>query len=372
MSRIGGSVLRVGGIMASAALAAMLCLTAARASLITLGTATPDLASQLMLRLFGETSDSSAAFSAARGDRVSESPLRDLAFRIAPASQPPSYIAEFAASPLARNGGEASSSASGIATLGAAFDSGIVRGVRFAPPVQSRDDVVRLSAPTPLTAAYQPVPPLPNISPGPGTVAFDSSPQATGQMGPLAASARLGPVQFQGHAEGSSTETPALSLRDNSSAAGANFLVRAGKRDINLDLSTQYEQLVRNDNNSFTAASSPTSAWLLPGADAPLAIPSYSDLNRVSVGAGVAVPVLRGLTLNLNYGIEHLYGGYGLPGLMNLDAVNNSYGGKLTFDIPDASKTLSISAYQERFSDSVLPINGSTQTHEDVNFTVKF
>jgi hypothetical protein len=52
--------------------------------------------------------------------------------------------------------------------------------------------------------------------------------------------------------------------------------------------------------------------------------------------------------------------------------VNNSYGGKLTFDIPDASKTLSISAYQERFSDSVLPISGSTQTHEDVNFTVKF
>jgi hypothetical protein len=57
---------------------------------------------------------------------------------------------------------------------------------------------------------------------------------------------------------------------------------------------------------------------------------------------------------------------------VNLDTINNSYGGRLTFNSPDASKSLSISAYQERFSDSVLPINGYTQTREDVNFTVKF
>jgi hypothetical protein len=70
--------------------------------------------------------------------------------------------------------------------------------------------------------------------------------------------------------------------------------------------------------------------------------------------------------------VQHLYGGYGLPGLVNLDAINNTYGGKLTFNVPDASKTLSISAYQDRFTDSLLPLNGSTQTREDVNFTVKF
>jgi hypothetical protein len=358
--------------MASAALAVVLCLGVARASVVTLAAPLPDLGSQLMLRLFGETSDSSAAFSAERGDRVSESPLRDLALQIEPSAQPANYVAQIAASSLAQSGDATTVITSGgLADLSAAFDSGLVRSVRFAPPAQTRDDdVVRLAAPAPVTAAYQPVPPLPNISPGPGTVAFDSSPAS--QNAPLASSARLGAVQFQGHAEGSSTETPALSLRDSASNAGADFLLRAGPRDINFNLSTQYEHLFRNDSNSFSAASSPTSAWELPNADAPLAIPSYSDLNRVSASAGVAVPVFRGLTLNLNYGIEHLYGGYGLPGLMNLDTVNNSYGGKLTFNIPDASKQLSISAYQERFSDSVLPINGSTQTHEDVNFTVKF
>jgi hypothetical protein len=358
--------------MASAALAVVLCLNVARPALITLAPSTPDLGSQLMLRVFGEASDSRSAFSAERGDRASESPLRDLALQISPAAQPASFSAELDATSLPRYAETVAMTGAGISDLADALDSALVRGVRFAPPAQPRDDVVKLAPPAPVTAAYEPVPPLPNISPGPGTVAFDSSSAAAVQPAAFAPATRVGTVQFQGHAEGSSTDAPGLSLRDNSSAAGANFLVRAGKRDINFNLTTQYEHLFRNDSNSFSAASNPTSPWQLPNADAPLAIPSYSDLNRMSVGAGVDVPVFRGLTLNLNYGIEHLYGGYGLPGLMNLDTINNSYGGKLTFDIPDTSKTLSISAYQERFSDSVLPINGSTQTHEDVNFTVKF
>jgi hypothetical protein len=359
--------------MASAALAFVLCLGAARAAVVSFAPATtPDLGPQLMMRVFGETSDSSAAFSAERGDRASESPLRALALQTTPAAQPVSFVAELAATSLANDAGETIAATNvGLSDLAAALDSGLARDVHFSPQGEPRDDIVRLAPPAPLTAAYQPVPPLPNISPGPGTVAFDSSAPAA-QTTTFAPAARLGSVQFQGHAEGSATDTPSLSLRDNSSAAGANFLVRAGQRDINFDVTTQYEHLLRNDSSSFAAAPNPTSPWELPNADAPLAIPNYSDLNRVSVGAGVAVPVFRGLTLNLNYGIEHLYGGYGLPGLMNLDTMNNSYGGKLTFNIPDASKTLSISAYQDRFSDSVLPINGSTQTHEDVNFTVKF
>ena len=41
-----------------------------------------------------------------------------------------------------------------------------------------------------------------------------------------------------------------------------------------------------------------------------------------------------------------MFGGYGLPGVTNLDAIDNSYGGKLTFEIPHSSSTLSISARQ--------------------------
>ena len=55
-----------------------------------------DLGSQLMLRLFGETSDSSASFAAAHGDRASESPLRELALQIHSADVKP-YLAGGAA-----------------------------------------------------------------------------------------------------------------------------------------------------------------------------------------------------------------------------------------------------------------------------------
>ena len=94
-------------------------------------------------------------------------------------------------------------------------------------------------------------------------------------------------------------------------------------------------------------------------------------MNRVSLGAAVAVPVVNGLTFNFNYAAQRLLGGYGLPGIANLDAIENSYGGKLTFTIPHSSSTLSISAHQDRYQDNILS-NGITQTRGDVNFTVKF
>jgi hypothetical protein len=89
------------------------------------------------------------------------------------------------------------------------------------------------------------------------------------------------------------------------------------------------------------------------------------------LGAGLAVPVFHGLTLKLNYDAQRLYGGYTLPGLVNLDAAN--YAGGLTYDIPYSSSSLSISAYQSRLGDSLLPpANGYTQNGGDLNFTVKF
>jgi hypothetical protein len=91
------------------------------------------------------------------------------------------------------------------------------------------------------------------------------------------------------------------------------------------------------------------------------------------LGAGLAVPVFHGLTLNLNYDAQRLYGGYTLPGLVDLDAVNNKYAGGLTYNIPYSSSSLSISAYQTRLGDSLLPpANGYTQNGGDLNFTVKF
>lgn len=374
------------GVVANAALAITLCCGVARAGF---APSAPriDLGSELMLRLFGETSDSTAAFAAAQGDRSGESPLHELALQIAPARERPSFTTSSDIAATWITGTSPAVPSVDLSSAAAALDAGLARsGVHFAPPSQSRDDVVTLMPSSALlTATYQPVAPAPDISPAPGTLAFGrpltSTPSLQSFEPPpspavpsfVPVAAQVAGVKFEGHLEGASSEASQLSLRDNSYGAGANFDVRAGRRDLSLNLNTQYERVSRNDLSTFsTSTLSSASSWQLPGADAPLAVPNYADLNRFSVGAGLAVPLVRGVTLHLNYDTAHLFGGYGLPGLMNLDAINNSYGGRLTFNSPDSSKALSISAYQERFTDSVLPINGYSQMREDVNFTVKF
>jgi len=326
----------------------------------------PDLGSALMLRLFGETSDSNASFAASQGDRTSESPLRDLALGVK--HEPGSALGAGVASALRQD----------RLTLD---DLGRV-APRFSPSASFDAAGAFVSPPTLFTASYQPVAPEPSISPAPGTLAFGApaaapsgavapSPADTGLVHP--ATTQIGAVHFEGHDEGASqAAAPHLSLSDTSYDAGANFDVRAGKRSLNVNLSSEYEQLAHGDSEGFSSLPlSSAGSWQIPGG-MPLAVPNNSDLNRFSLAAGVAVPVVRGLTLNLNYDAQRLYGGYGLPGLMNLDTINNSYGGKLTFNLPDRASSLSISAYQDRFQDSLLQINGSTQTREDVNFTVKF
>jgi hypothetical protein len=368
-------VLRAGGVLASIALAVVLCAGVARAASDPFGAAKPDLGAQLMLRMFGETSDSVASFAAERGDRASESPFRELALALTSSTESSGYVTGIASAPLTI--GDSSNSQAGVslAELSRGFDVGPIRGdARFSQASPPSENFVSLVPSNPLlTAAYKPVAPAPNISPEPGALAFATPVTASFSAGDNApALDRVGAVQFESKVEGTTSQTPQLSLNDNSYAAGTNFLVRAGKRDLNLNLSGQYENVARNDSSSFSATTlNSASAWQLPGADLPL-VSNRADLNRFSVGAGLAVPLVRGLTLNLNASTQRLFGGYGLPGLVNLDQVNNQYGGRLTFDIPDSSKTLSISAYQQHFTDNILPLNGSTQLREDVNFTVKF
>jgi hypothetical protein len=367
-------VRRVIGVVVATALTLALYSAASVAAELPQGIERFDLGSQLMLRVFGETSDTSASFAAAHGDRISESPLRDLALEVHPTGVRP-YLAagiaavfaqdRFALRALSSN--EQLSSFGGVPQFVAEPSV-----VHFSAPSVSPTDLGLVPSNAHLTAAYQPVVPESPVSPAPGTLEF-APPQMTAPDS-ISSTTQMGPVQFEGHAEGLTAQTPQLRLPDTSYGAGANFDVRAGKRSLNLNLSSEYEHVTRNDADAFSAtpvdASKP---WQLPGSGAPLVVPNYADMNRLSLGAGVSVPVMRGLTLHFNYDAQRLYGGYGLPGLMNLDAVNNSYGGKLTFTIPHISNSaLSIGAYQDRFQDGILPNNGYTQTREDVNFTVKF
>jgi len=332
----------------------------------------PDMGWQLMLSLFGETSDLRASFAAAHGDRASESPLRELALAVPPVSAKPATSGESSAFAADRITLRDLGTQEADAFPGAPAIDGVTSSVHFSMPSPSTEDGATLVPPSShYSVAYQPVAPLPAISPEPGTLAF-MPPQINNTPDLTLATEELGAVRFQGQSE-SNASSPQSGLRDAGYGAGANFDVRAGRRNVSVNLSSEYEHVARNDSDTFSVAPLDTaSSWQLPGAGAPLVVPNYADMNRLSLGAGVSVPVVRGLTLNLNYDAQHLYGGYGLPGLLNLDTINNTYGGNLTFTIPKISSSLSIGAYQDRFQEGAQPLNGQTQTREDVNFTVKF
>ena len=361
----------------SGALVAALCCGTGAAQAFP-ATARADLGPQLMLRLFGETGDARASLEAAFGSRVSESPLRAVALQVRPDSES-TADADFSVASADVSSAFASSGLGDLVhdSVAPAFAG----PVRLTLPLALDQSPRTLVPDTLLTANYQPVAPAPNISPAPGTLAFGEVTQGLAALRGIAATPsflstpqlRVGGVRFQANVNGSASEQPQLSLGDTTYGATANFNVRAGSRDLSVNLGTNYEHVARTDPTGFSAATLNPTSWQLPNANAPLAIENYANLSRTSIGAGLAVPLVRGLTLNLNYDMGHLFGGYGLPGLTNLDAVNDSYGGRLTFDIPgSSSKSLSISAYQDRFSGAGVPLGGSTQLRGDVNFTVKF
>jgi hypothetical protein len=400
-------VRRLVGVIATTALAAALVPGIAAASFAPASSSNFDLRPALMLRLFGESSDSRASLAAAYGDRTGESPLRELALGTHTSENAAAFAPEAASAPTfaqTRGGHSALASGDGSFNLAQTVRGRLLQSnLHFAAPSQATDegaaspafDAGGASPAATFTAGqYEPVAAAPLVSPqsvafsfGPPTraapsassestaLAFGGSPAATagaaGSSAVVPASVRLGPLQFTTRLESASLASPSLSMNDSAYGAGANFDVRAGARNLNVDISSNYERLTRNDATGLSPLGT-ASSWQLPNADVPLLVPNYADLSRLSVGAAVAVPVVNGLTLNLNYAADRVFGGYGLPGVTNLDATDNSYGGKLTFDIPHSSSTLSISARQLRYQDFLIPANTSTQTREDVNFTVKF
>lgn len=340
---------RIIGVLASAVLALALSYAPVAAAGLSFGRPSGDLASQLMLSLFGETSDSTAAFSAQNGDRASESPLRDMALSLPAAGPSVAFSTGLPTSMALMQAHIALSSlpGAGASYLARAVDAGLLStSAGFAAPSSESHDphAGLLNAQQGLyTAAYQPVAPQPAISPGPGTLAFDTTP------------------------------APTVTDASNDPSLGLGYDGRTPKRSLNFTLSGQYEHVTLNDIAGLAPAAGEAASWQLPNANVALTAPDYAGSNRLSLGAGLAVPVFHGLTLNLNYDAQRLYGAYAPPGLVNLDAVNNKYAGGLTYNIPYLSSTLSISAYQDRLGDSLLPpANGYTQNGGDLNFTVKF
>jgi hypothetical protein len=359
----------------------------------TLDVASPpaDLGQQLLLRFFGETSDARASLEAAYGNVRSESPLRNLALSVETAHPQTAAWDVVSVAPTFATADPVASDDTQLMDTAGRYDPAFApaRAAQYVasstPAFPGQTDFVASPGGTSfISGEYRPDAPAPSATTTvaavgststatseSGRLAFSQSPSTSAWTSSATGGAAFGPVHVNTHFDSSQLTQQQSALTDGGYGAGAAVNVRALHRNLNFAVSSDYERLMRDDP-SGSAAFSPSSKWQLPGGDVPLVVPNYADMSRISLGAALAVPVVNNLTLNLNVGSDRMLGAYGLPGVNNLDATDNSYGGGLTFAIPHSAGSLSISARQLHYQDNLLPSDTYTQTREDVNFTVKF
>ena len=348
-----------------------------------------DIADQLFLRVFGENSDAAAAFAPG----INESPLRDYALQV-------TLVQPSAPQPLAL---PATKAGEAFLLVPPAATAAMMPGSVTVPEISSAAPAASAPISVDYYQAPQPAPTVPSalalgakadssLAGGSGLVTF--SPAAGPSSGldgtgapvqsfganavtalpAMAVPLRVGPVRVTGRASAATAQDPSLALRDDAYAAGANFSVQAGKRNVDLDVSSDVEHMTRNDETPLAATNFGGNSTVQIPSDgqAPVLVPGYADVTKHTMGAAVAVPVNSRVQFNMQYNNQRLYGDYGAPGLANLDAQAATYGAGVTLAIPHTAGALSISARQYHYQDNVFPSNTFTQTAGNVKFTVKF
>jgi hypothetical protein len=321
-----------------------------------------DFSAQLFARIFDEASVAQASFTAS-GD----SSLRGLAFTMK-STTPPAPAQHVAAALPAP-------------TI-------TISDPSFAAPLPAKQvSLAQLSAQTrtPVIGYYESA--LPSPTDAPATHRFDltalemssaqlngfaaaalaagaSNVQTTGAYVPM----HLGKLQFAPHAEAGESNALQSNTTNGTVGAGATLNVRAGARNVGLDLSSALEHVTLSAPQfSATSAAAPS----LSGAQLPVFVPAYADVSAQTISTGLTVPVTRKLTASVQYDTQHLLGAYGVPGATNLDANNTIYGAQLTYNLKGWS-AISLSTRQYHFQDNLLPSNALTQINTNVNFTIKF
>jgi hypothetical protein len=350
----------------------VLCCGVASAAMNTFDPPAVNLSARLFARCFGESDDRVASFSAVRGDAIAESPLRGLALRVdldtpAIVTALPNLAVRL---PMPHR------------SAAPAFAAPVVNisDAAYSLPLQS----------APAISYYQSAAPVPSDAPigraiGVGAVHVAPADPAFSLASPVSADStdalgaaidvpvQLGRLHFSPHAQASFLQLPddeTPSLGDRTVGAGATIDVRAGHRNLGVDLSSTLEHATLAQPQ-FSTSKAPNVG--LTGEALPVFVPAYADVSAHTFSTGVTVPLTRSLTANVQYDTQHLLGGYGsTPGLTPLDANNTIYGAQLTFKLPKSASAISLSAHQFRYQDNLIPANAVTQTNANLNYTVKF
>ena len=327
-----------------------------------------DLTATLFTRLFGESTDREASFNAVAGDSMAETPLRELAFRVSPVAQ--ATVVETVASQLP------------VPTLDLSDPS-------FAPPSQPRASIADLSAQlrVPAVEYYESAEPVPTDAPATHRFDLDGLHVSSAQVSDFAPDQsqpveyqptqgasvsiplQIGKVRFSPHAEAAQVQNLQTNFATGALAAGATLNVRAGSRNLGVDLSSALAHSTVTAPEFSPVGAPPTLG--LAANNLPVFVPAYADVSTHTLSTGLTVPVTRALTANVNFNSQHLLGGY-VPGVAPLDANNTVYGAQLTYKLPRTSSAISFSASQYHFQDNLVPANALTQTNANVNFTIKF
>lgn len=166
--------------------------------------------------------------------------------------------------------------------------------------------------------------------------------------------------------------------RTQTLAAGTNFNVRAGNTNLNLQLSGSVGHVTSGDTAMYQYAPLAADPQLdAPRAGSPedsslLYYPGLADVVRHGLNARLAVPVSPALTVGLQYDRAHYQGNYGTLVAPGLDARKDTYLGNVTYQLPNSSSLLTLSAREYRYQDSFAPNFNLTETRADLSFTVKF
>lgn len=168
---------------------------------------------------------------------------------------------------------------------------------------------------------------------------------------------------------GTADEADACRLSSLSSAqaftAGTAFNVRAGGRNVNLQISSGFAHL-----NDSAAGVFP---YVPPDTEAQAGV-TYAGLTDVvehNLGAAVAVPLTGRMTLGLQFNRAHYQGDFGSTLLPGYAGMRDTYLGDLTYRL-QGSSALTLTARQYRYQDLLAPDFNVVQTRADLNFTVKF
>ncbi len=186
---------------------------------------------------------------------------------------------------------------------------------------------------------------------------------------------RLGSVHFETafHAMqlcGTADEAAACRFQSETEAqtmtAGTAFNVRAGSRNLNVSLESGVSHTVNQVAGVFPYVP------LDPDAQAGLSYPGVSDVFAQNVGAQVAVPVTPHVTVGLQFDRVHYQGNGVSSELPGFQGMRDTYLGNLTYQLPNRSSAITLSARQYRYQDLLTPNLNLTQTRADLDFTVKF